>query len=89
MIISDEERLNLLHKKARLLRQQYSNLGPNNQASHGGLSIKSQILSVNKQIMTLEPLVRMKNPNYQVPMQTEKFQSPMKHVNTQKQVGKF
>ena len=90
VIINDEERLNLLHKKARLLRQQYSALGPNNQLSHGGISIKKQIDEVNKQIMALEPRVRMNNPNFRVALPNAgAFQSPMKQINSQQKVGKF
>ena len=38
VVIADEDRLNMLHKKTRLLRQQYSALGPQNQMSHGGMN---------------------------------------------------
>ena len=62
IVINEEERLNMLHKKARLLRQQYSALGPQNQMSQGGMNIKRQIDDVNRQTLQLEPLVKMKNP---------------------------
>ena len=76
----------MLHKKARLLRQQYSALGPQNQMSHGGMNIKRQIDDVNRQTLQLEPLVKMKNPSYQPPRPG--VSTPLKEANGQIRVGK-
>ena len=86
IVINDEERLNMLYKKARLLRQQYSALGPQNQMSHGGMNIKRQIDDVNRQTLQLEPLVKMKNPSYQPPRPG--VSTPLKEANGQIRVGK-
>ena len=87
IVINEEERLNMLHKKARLLRQQYSALGPQNQMSHGGMNIKRQIDDVNRQTLQLEPLVKMKNPTYQPPRPG--VSTPLKEANGQIRVGKL
>ena len=87
IVINDEERLNMLHKKARLLRQQYSALGPQNQMSHGGMNIKRQIDDVNRQTLQLEPSVKMKNPTYQPPRPG--VSTPLKEANGQIRVGKL
>ena len=77
----------MLHKKARLLRQQYSALGPQNQMSQGGMNIKRQIDDVNRQTLQLEPLVKMKNPTYQPPRPG--VSTPLKEANGQIRVGKL
>ena len=87
IVINEEERLNMLHKKARLLRQQYSALGSQNQMSHGGMNIKRQIDDVNRQTLQLEPLVKMKNPSYQPPRPG--VSTPLKEANGQIRVGKL
>ena len=87
IVINDEERLNMLHKKARLLRQQYSALGPQNQMSQGGMNIKRQIDDVNRQTLQLEPSVKMKNPTYQPPRPG--VSTPLKEANGQIRVGKL
>lgn len=81
LVIGDEDRLNLLHKKARILRQQYSALGYNNQNTSGGMSIKKQLDEANKQIMQLEPLVRMTNPRYEAPKPPGVHGTPLKQIN--------
>jgi len=69
------------------LRTQYSSLGPNSQMTSAGVSIKRQLDDVNKQILQLEPSVKMKNPSYRPPMPGQG--TPLKNANGQVKVGKL
>ena len=50
-----------------------------------GVSIKRQMDDVNKQILQLEPIVKMKNPHYRPPMPGQG--TPLKNANGQIKVG--
>ena len=50
-----------------------------------GVSIKRQMDDVNKQILQLEPSVKMKNPHYRPPMPGQG--TPLKNANGQIKVG--
>ena len=63
VVINDEEKLNLLHKKSRMLKQQFQILGK--QADQAGL--RAKINAVDKEILALEPIVKMRNPRYEAP----------------------
>ena len=64
--VSDEEqKLNTLHRKQRALQQQLSTIS--HRLNDGGETLRKEITNVNKEILALEPRVKMKNPNYMPP----------------------
>lgn len=67
VVISDEQKLDLLHKKVRLLRQQYAVTRPERMPD-GGVQMKKTIDEIDRQIVQLDAQVRMKNPHYRPPM---------------------
>ena len=68
VVSNDEIKLDTLHKKQRALRQQLSTV--NVQKLHdGGKTLQNEIASVNKEILLLEPIVKMANPKYIPPGQ--------------------
>ena len=66
VVISDEEKLNLLHKKARTLKMHFSVTRPD-RLPDGGAHLRKQIQDVEKEIIALEPIVKMRNPRYEAP----------------------
>ena len=61
--VSDEEqKLNTLHRKQRALQQQLSTIS--HRLNDGGETLRKEITNINKEILVLEPLVKMKNPKY-------------------------
>ena len=81
VIINEEEKLNLLHKKSRMLKQQFQILGK--QADQSGLRAKIQ--DVDKEILALEPIVKMRNPRYEAPKMNP--QTPLAERNNKKIVN--
>ena len=64
--VSDEEqKLNTLHRKQRALQQQLSTIS--HRLNDGGETLRKEITNINKEILVLEPTVKMKNPNYMPP----------------------
>ena len=81
VIINEEEKLNLLHKKSRMLKQQFQILGK--QGDQSGLRAKIQ--DVDKEILALEPIVKMRNPRYEAPKMNP--QTPLAERNNRKIVN--
>ena len=81
VIINEEEKLDLLHKKSRMLKQQFQMLGK--QADQSGL--RGKIQAVDKEILALEPIVKMRNPRYEAPKLNP--QTPLAERNNRKIVN--
>ena len=78
LVNSDEEKLNTLHRKQRTLKQQLSTIS--HRLTDGGETLRKEIAITNKEILSLEPIVKMKNPNYLPPGQGIAMTAP--HSNT-------
>lgn len=76
IIVNEEQKLNFLHKKQRLLKQQYSMMRVD-RLPDGGAALRQEIMAVDLEIFKLEPMVKMKNPNYRSNIADAEIKRPM------------
>jgi hypothetical protein len=85
VVVNDEQKLDMLHKKVRVLRQNYSITRPD-KLHDGGASLRKEIEICNKQIVELDAVVKRSNPNYRPPMPGSLRQTPIDQINGKRSV---
>ena len=79
---TEEDKLNTLHRKQRALQQQLSTIS--HRLHDGGKTLRAELSNINKEIIVLEPLVKMKNPNYLPPGKGIEMIAPQSNTAWQK-----